>query len=70
MTRQGIPRLGYKQRRVGDDLDHQRNLSQAVKYFTLGDIKGPYVRHGVGTQQEENSKPISEKDGIRIQEKT
>lgn len=43
MTQQGIPGLGYKQGRVGGDLDHERNLSQAGKYFTLGGIKGPYV---------------------------
>lgn len=41
MTQQGIPGLGYKQGRVGGDLDHERNLSQAGKYFTLGEIKVP-----------------------------
>lgn len=41
-----------------DDLDHEINLSQAVKYFTLGAIKGSYVRHNVGTQ-EDLTKPIS-----------
>lgn len=37
---------------VRDDTDHEINLSQAVKYFTLGGIKGSYVRHDVGTQED------------------
>lgn len=56
MTQQGIPGLGYKQGRVGGDLDHERNLSQAGKYFTLGDKWSP-CEHGVGTQEDDLSPP-------------
>lgn len=42
---------------MGGDLDHKSNLSQAGKYFTLGGIKGPYVRHGVGTQEGDDLSP-------------
>lgn len=38
-----------------DDLDHEMDLSQTVKYFTLGRIKGSYMRHDVGTQEEDLS---------------
>lgn len=58
MTQQGIPGLGYKQGRVGCDLDHERNLSQAGKHLTLGGIKGPCVRHGVGTQEGDDLSPL------------
>lgn len=37
---------------VGSDLDHEMSLSQAVKCLTQGGMKGPYVRHDVGTQGE------------------
>lgn len=70
MTQQGFPGLGYKQRRVGDDLDHQRNLSQAVKYFMLGGIKTSLCEARCGNPGRRKAKRISEKDRIRIQEKT
>ena len=32
-------------------MNHEMNLSQVVKYFTWGRIKGSYVRHDMGTQE-------------------
>lgn len=43
---------------MGCDLDHERNLSQAGKHLTLGGIKGPCVRHGVGTQEGDDLSPL------------